>query len=309
MAVGEAVGVAAALVDEPRQSRVTSSARGSGEATRSAGLWFATGVAFIALFWLPLINTADAWLHDPEYGHGLLLAPVAAFLAWKAGVRPSARPQPWIGLAILFFAVAARYISGLATGLFVMRLSLLAGIVGLIVFAWGLRQVLHWWLPIGLITLSVPLPDIVMTTLALPLQFQASQMGAALLAWRDVPVALTGNVIHLPGHQLFVTEACSGLRSISAMLALSLLIGGLWLHTPLLRAVLIVASLPIAIVLNGVRVFLTGFFVFFVDPSIGEGLMHYTEGWVIFVVALIVQAGVAWLLLRLEMLRRRSRRA
>jgi exosortase/archaeosortase family protein len=47
--------------------------------------------------------------------------------------------------------------------------------------------------------------------------------------------------------------------------------------------------------LNGVRIFLTGFAVFYIDPKLGEGVMHYTEGWFMFVAALIVLAGAAWL--------------
>jgi exosortase len=268
----------------------------------STASWIATGLAFVVLFWVPLANTVDSWLNDPEFGHGLLLGPIAVYLAWKTGVKAGSRGQPWLGLALLGVAVLARYLAGLATGYFVMRLSFLVGLVGLAVFLWGGRQVLRWWLPFGLIALSLPLPDVIMTRLALPLQMQASQMGAALLDWRDVPVLLNGNVIHLPGHQLFVTEACSGLRSLSALLSLGLLIGGLWLRSPALRVLLFLTSVPIAIVLNGVRVFLTGFFVFFIDPSIGEGIMHYTEGWVIFVVAMVMQGALAWLLLRLESL-------
>jgi hypothetical protein len=62
------------------------------------------------------------------------------------------------------------------------------------------------------------------------------------------------------------------------------------------RALLVAAAIPIAILLNGVRVFLTGFLVYFVDPKLGEGFMHLTEGWMIFVVAFALLGGVSWLL-------------
>ncbi|MGH3114222.1 MAG: exosortase/archaeosortase family protein, partial [Gaiellaceae bacterium] len=87
-------------------------------------------------------------------------------------------------------------------------------------FAWGFGQLRRWWLPAALLALSIPIPALVTNALALPLQFKASSMGAALLDWRHVPVRLAGNVIQLPGRQLFVTEACSGLRSLTALLAL-----------------------------------------------------------------------------------------
>jgi exosortase/archaeosortase family protein len=53
-------------------------------------------------------------------------------------------------------------------------------------------------------------------------------------------------------------------------------------------------AIPVAIVINGVRVFLTGFLVFFVSPSFGEGFMHMSEGWLLFVVSLSVLAAFSW---------------
>jgi hypothetical protein len=49
-----------------------------------------------------------------------------------------------------------------------------------------------------------------------------------------------------------------------------------------------------------VRVFLTGFLVFFVSPKLAEGVMHFTEGWTLFVAAFAILGGAAWLLARLE---------
>jgi exosortase len=177
-----------------------------------------------------------------------------------------------------------------------MRLSLVMAMAGLVVFYMGLRQALSWWLPFTLLALSVPLPELIRSTLALPLQFKASELGASLLEWRNVPVRLAGNVIQLPGHRLFVTEACSGLRSLTALLSLALLMGGIWLQSPALRVALILAAVPIAVVINGIRVFLTGFLVYFVDPKLGEGFMHITEGWLLFVVSFALVGGVAFLM-------------
>ncbi|MBA2671483.1 MAG: archaeosortase/exosortase family protein, partial [Gemmatimonadetes bacterium] len=63
---------------------------------------------------------------------------------------------------------------------------------------------------------------------------------------------------------------------------------------------------PVAMVLNGIRVFLTGFLVYFVDPSLGEGFMHLTEGWIIFVIAFAILGAMAWLMTRVENLRRKD---
>ena len=252
------------------------------------------------LFWSPLVTLGRDWWSDPEAGHGLLLGPLAVILAWRRGIAPLARPQPVAGVLLLAAAVLLRYASGLAAELMTMRLALLGAVGALIVYRWGFRQLLHWWLPAGLLLLSVPLPAVVLGSLALPLQLKASQWGASLLEWRQVPVVLSGNVIHIPGQSLFVTEACSGLRSLTALLGLGLLIGGLWLKTVWGRTVMLATAIPVAMAVNGVRIFLTGFLVYFVDPSLGEGLMHYTEGWGLFVAAFAILCGVAALVAMLE---------
>ena len=255
-------------------------------------------VGFLFLFWAPFTLLLRDWWHDPEAAHGLLLAPLAVWLAWRTGLieRSEAVPRPVLGLIILVGAIALRYGSSLAAELFTMRMSMLGAMIGVIVAVRGLRQLRVWWLPATLIILSVPLPAVVMGSLALPLQLEASRMGAALLEWRQVPVLLSGNVIHIPGRSLFVTEACSGLRSLTALIALGVLQGGLWLRLPAARLLLLIVTLPVAMAVNGVRVFLTGFLVFFVTPELGEGFMHYSEGWVLFLFSFGILGGVTWTL-------------
>jgi exosortase len=158
--------------------------------------------------------------------------------------------------------------------------------------------VLAWWLPASLLALSVPLPDVILGSLALPLQLKASSLGATLLSWRGLPVHLDGNVIRLPGHDLFVTEACSGLRSLTALLSIGVLLGGILLRHPIARMAIIALAIPVAVVVNGVRVFVTGFLVAFVDPSLADGFTHITEGWLLFLVAFAILTaitfGVLW---------------
>jgi exosortase len=271
----------------------------------------AGAAAFLALFGGPLLGTFRLWWTDPESAHGLLLAPLAVFIAWRQGLGPgrAGRVEALSGLALLVLAVALRYGGGLAAEPYTMRLSALLAGSGLVIWTYGWRQMRRWWLPAGLLFLSLPLPELVVGALSFPLQREASQLGAALLDWRHVPVRLSGNVIDLPGRSLFVTEACSGLRSLSALLALGLLVGGLWLRTAWARGLLLLLAIPIAMALNGLRIFVTGFTVHFISAQAGEGVLHYTEGWVLFVTALLILAGLARLLLLAENLRHADGRA
>lgn len=260
----------------------------------------AIGATFVLLFAAPLANTATTWWNDPDAGHGLLLAPLSIWLAWRRGLAPRHAPQPVWGLVAIVVAILFRYVSALAAEAFVARSAMFLALGGVVVWGWGFRQLLHWWLPVLLLALSMPLPEIVLGSLALPLQFQASKLGAALLSTRGIPVHLDGNVIRLPGHDLFVTEACSGLRSLTALLSLGVLLGGLVLRSPWSRVAIVALSIPVAVLVNGVRVFGTGFLVAFVNPALAEGFSHMTEGWLLFVVAFAILAGIAKLILVIE---------
>lgn len=259
-----------------------------------------TALAFALLFAKPAQLLADAWWNDPNSGHGLLLAPLSIWLAWKAGKHPNTKAQPILGIAIILAAVLFRYAADLAAELFVMRGSMILGASGLVVWYGGFRQLLHWWLPFTLVALSVPVPEVILNSVALPLQFTASKIGAGLLEWRQIPVRLQGNVIRIPGQELFVAEACSGLRSLTALLSLGVLLGALFLRTLPLRLALVALTIPVAIVVNGVRVFLTGFLVLFVSPEMGQGFMHTSEGMLMFGGAFVITGAFTWLFDKLE---------
>jgi exosortase len=259
-----------------------------------AGALALTGCAWLVLFAQPLTNTVSLWWSNPEAGHGLLLVPIALWLAWRKGVRPAASANVAAGLVMIACAVALRYLSAIAAEVFVGRAAMFLAAAGIVVWAWGFRQLLWWWLPMMLLVLSVPLPELILSSLALPLQLQASRFGAALMVMRDIPVTLSGNVIRLPGHELFVTEACSGLRSLTALLALGILLGGVMLRHPLSRIALVIITIPIGVIINGVRVFFTGYLVAYVDPKLAEGFNHLTEGWLLFLVAFAILGLFTW---------------
>ncbi|MGE0440785.1 MAG: exosortase/archaeosortase family protein [Gemmatimonadales bacterium] len=257
-------------------------------------------VAFGLLFYQTLIDLAQQWWNNPDAGHGLLLVPVCLFLAYRKGRHPEARADYRTGTLIIAGAVLMRYVGTMAGELFTMRVSLMVAIVGLTVCWAGLRQVIWWWLPLIVGTLAIPLPALLTNALAVPLQLVASRIGASLLEWRQVPFRLAGNVIDIPGYRLFVAEACSGLRSLTALLSLGVLIGGLWLRTWPGRAVLLALTIPVAVLLNGFRVFLTAFLMHYVGPEFGRGFMHVSEGWLIFAVAFGLIGLVAFGMDRIE---------
>jgi exosortase len=114
----------------------------------------------------------------------------------------------------------------------------------------------------------------------------ASTVAADALNAVGIPALQTGNILELPnGQQLSVVEACSGIRSLLSLSFLSLVYA--WFFDPKrwMRLALLVATVPIAILANAIRVTITGI-ISANYPRMAEGFFHSLEGWVLFVFAL-----------------------
>ena len=259
-------------------------------------VFLVTGVTFFACFAPAIFGLIKAWVTIADAAHGLLIAPVAIWVAWRSGIVSDARPSPWIGATTVLCAVVVNVIGRAAGVETAPRVALLMTLVGLTVCYAGWKQVRAWWLPFVLLLLAIPLPETLIAAITLPLQGVAARFGAELIRWRHVPVIVSGNVIQLPGHTLFVSEACSGLRSLTALVSMAVLVGALFLTRFVSRMAIVLAAVVLAIVVNSLRVFLTAFLVLFVDPRLGEGFMHLSEGYLLFFASLLGLAGVTWLL-------------
>ncbi len=263
----------------------------------SIALGVLVAVAFAALFGETTWELVRDWAGDEEYRHGFLLLPVAAWLAWERRLRPRPTPSRGLGLALLAGAVLL-FLAGVAAAeFFTRRFAILLALAGLAGYYLGARQLRAWWLPFGLLVFTIPLPEVVLNSLSLRLQLLASEAAVAALEFRHIPVALSGNVIQLPGQDLFVAEACSGLRSLSALFGLTLLFAGTGLALSGTRAVLLALAVPIALVTNAFRVFGTGYLAFYMGPRVTEGALHEAAGIAVFILAL-AGVGAAMLLLR-----------
>src|ERR1700680_3251468 len=134
----------------------------------------------------------------------------------------------------------------------------------------------------------VPIPAIIFNQITFPMQLLASRFASGVLSALGVPVLREGNILELPNMSLEVAQACSGIRSLMSLGTLAI-IYGYFLEPKISRRVLLaLAAVPIAIVANGLRVLVTGLLVQYWDPAKAEGFFHEFQGWVIFVLSLLL---------------------
>jgi len=246
-----------------------------------------------ALAWLyapVLAHLVRQWMHDPNYSHGFFVPAFSAFVIWTEKRRLQQLPlrPSWTGLIVLAFALIVLTAGTLGAELFLSRSSFLLAIAGLVVLGYGwnyMRALLFPWL---FLLLMIPIPAIVFNQITFPLQLLASRAAAHTLPLLGVPVLREGNIIQLPAMALEVAEACSGIRSLMSLTTLAIIYGYLMEPRTSFRVLLAVASIPIAVVANSLRIIGTGLLVQYWDPDKAQGFFHTFSGWLIFVVSLIL---------------------
>ncbi len=284
--------------DGPKNAQTMLDAVGA-EAAFSEGLqagrdWSALArwLLIAALLTLIYAKPFAAWMaqlwDDPNYSFGLLVIPVAAYLCWTKRAeltRTPVRPSYW-GLAVLALGILTLFAGSFGAELYLTRNSLLVIILGLILFLRGWRPIALLGTPFVLTWLVIPLPQIVLARISLPLQILASRLAEKTLTLLNVPVFRDGNIISLPTITLGVIEACSGLRSMFSLAALTVLYGYMTERSVPMRLALVALSVPIAVGLNMTRVVGTGLLAQAAGAQAAEGFFHYFYGWLHFLVAL-----------------------
>jgi exosortase len=251
----------------------------------------ATLLVLVGLLYAPiLVRLVQQWWSDPNFSHGFFVPAFAGFVVWQERSRLEAiRPVPsgW-GLAVILLSLCTLILGVFGAELFLSRVSLLLLATGMILFFMGWEFLRAVMFPLLFLVLMVPIPAIIFSQITFPLQILASKLSATVLPILGVPVFREGNVINLPAMPLEVAEACSGIRSLLSLTTLAIMYGYLMEKRVSIRVLLALASVPIAVAANGLRIVGTGLLVQYWDPEKAEGFFHAFSGWLIFVVSLLM---------------------
>jgi len=252
------------------------------------------------------------WKEQPDYSHGFLVAPLAVYFAWerRATLRRTPVEPSWWGLLPLALGTTALAVGRLGVELMAMRTAFVLTVIGLVLLLLGRRVFRVLAFPLFFLFLMVPLPQSLVNVIAFPLQLIAADFAVDSLHWLGIPALREGNIIHLANSQpLFVAEACSGLRSLMALGTLAVVFAYFFRKSPWQRIVIVLSAIPIAIAVNAFRVGLTGYLTHSFGARAAEGVIHQTEGFFTFGLALALLLIEASLLQLIWPSRRRTRAA
>ncbi len=233
--------------------------------------------ALMAVLSLPTFQSLiTTWQQHPDYSHGWLLLPATIYLFVKA--KPwAASSKPMLGLGTM--SMLAGGILHLASQVVPWPLLDYAAWVlllrGLALVWWG-RDAAWRLLPVLAFTvLMFPLPAVWLNSLAMLLQnliAQLAEWGLNLL-W---VCHRRGHLLYLAGLEepLSVAIECSGVRQILVFLAMGWLLA-FFVHGSWWRKLsLVLASVPLAIVANVLRVFVLTVIARLLGPAFIQGPLH-----------------------------------
>lgn len=251
--------------------------------------------AILWAYWPTIIAMVHQWNVEPDYSHGFLVAPIALTFLWlrRNDLRGIEARPAWTGIALLFLATVCRFLAGKYYLGPLDGWTLPLTIAGVVWLLFG-PHVLRWSLPsIAFLWFMIPIPYSAERWLSVPLQSIATKLSAAALVVLGQPAINEGNVILLGNDRLFVEEACSGMRIFVGIFALAFAFV-LFSHWKIwLKAFVLLAALPVAIVTNAMRIVATGLLHQWASSKSAERFTHDIAGFVMIPLA----AGVFWLLL------------
>ena len=265
----------------------------------------------LAASWAPLAMLIRfSFQHEHEhYSHIILIPLISAFLLiWERKRMFPHLETRWregLGLlviGVLFYSIGQRYAISASENdrLSVAIFGVIVIWLGGFVLCYGLRAFRLGLFPLLFMFLMVPIPDVLLSRVIVWLQTGSAEVSFAMFELIGVPVFRTGFIFSLPGVTIEVAKECSGIRSSLALLITSLLAGHFFLRSASTKAILILATLPLLIIKNGVRIVTLSLLSIYVDPSFLTGDLHRRGGTVFFLIALALLALVLRLLEKVE---------
>jgi len=266
--------------------------------------WGATGfllMVFIWSYWSNIKDLWNIWQRSDEYSSGLLVPFLAVYVLWlrrEQIASCSIKPSLW-GLLIFLAAQAINLF-----GLFFMyssmeRLSVVVSIVALVLLLFGcelFRKVLTTLL---FLCLMLPLPRSIHSTIVLPLQVWSTSSAVFCLEMMGYDVVRQGNIIDINGATVAVAEACNGLRMIMAFFVVGgfiiLLSKRVWWE----KVVILVSSLPVALLCNTIRLAITAVAFTVLKGERWEKIFHDFGGYAMMPLAIGIIVFEFWLLARI----------
>ena len=247
----------------------------------------------LAVLAVPTVVTLGEQVWSKESGaHGPIVLVTGLWLLWRKlpEMREAAKPGAW-WLTVLMLAVALPlYVFGRAYDFISLEVAGLYGAgVAMLHAQFGLQVLLKNWFPLFYLAFLIPPPGWLMDGITAPLKLFVSYVTTAGLQLVGVPVYREGVTLMIGSYQLLVEDACSGMNSMTGLVAISLfyiylLRNASWRYS----LFLVFLVIPIAVIANIIRVATLVLLTHFFGDAVAQGFLHMAAGLLLFTSALLL---------------------
>ncbi len=245
-----------------------------------------------------LIRMEHMWETREEYGYAYIIPIITGYFIWqnKIQLQQAEYSLSWVGGLLLVVGCFLILLGVLSATHSITQYGYIFSILStaLLFMGWKAFKIILG--PLLLLFLVVPLPNFIFNNLSADLQLISSQIGVAVIRTFGISVYLEGNVIDLGKFQLQVVEACSGLRYLFPLVSLSIIAAFLYQAALWKRAVIVLSSIPITVLMNSFRIGMIGVLVEYGGIEQAEGFLHDFEGWFVFMACVGLLLVEMWLL-------------
>lgn len=266
-------------------------------ATADCAIAFAGGVLVSAAAFADVLSTLAALVVSSAEYSALALAPVitlALLVRERDVIFGEARPKLGrkmceiaVALIVSFalLAILSRFSSDIRLTTSVLLLVALWILIFRICF--GRVATRRAAFPLLFLFFLVPLPSFLLDRLITGLQYASAEVTSLLFTLAGVPVLRHDQTFVMANFEIEVARECSGIRSATGLIMLSAVFSQLFLRSNWSRAALLLLTIPLAIVKNGLRIFTLSTLAAYVDPAYLNGPPHRYGGVIFFALAFL----------------------
>lgn len=274
---------------------ITASILGNETAEQRRNALFLAIVALSAmLFWSPLFQVVSYALHHDFCSQILIVPFISFYLLYieRKRIHKAPRYAAKAGLVLIIVGVGIGAWAALSlsrTGgawLSVFALALALIWIGGFLACYGLPAARSAAFPLLFLILMIPPPQALLNHIVYWLQEGSTEVSFLLFKALDIPVLRQGFILSVPGVRIEVAQECSSIRSSIALFITCLLAGHLFLRSGWKTAVLVILSLPLSVIKNGIRISTLTLLSLYVNPGFLHGRLHRDGGFVFFLIAL-----------------------
>lgn len=242
------------------------------------------------------------WYRAEEYWRYFVF-PVCLYLMWhdrRRLLNIEVVPSYWSGIPFLVLGCFSFIVWNITTIDVSIEIGIVLLTLGISLLFYGCKVTAQTWIFICYLLIATSVTDRLMGFIAIYLQNISAIVSTGFLNATAWPVLLSERTIRLPYGFLEVAKSCSGTAQLTALIALSIPLGYVRHNSFLVRAILVVITLPITIFFNSFRIVLIAIWNYNGMHTLVHGPNDILKLPIIFPFAVLMVYGVSVFLERFE---------